>query len=178
MADSIIIAISTESPPDSAGSERYALFYSGPDSITTWAVTNGVEPDSAFLSAWIKFQDGSFSTRLAKALFFWDPVADVEDYPATNLPASFELGQNYPNPFNPVTTIKYEIASRDQVGLVVFNTLGQPVATLVSGWRSPGKYSVSWDGIDDDNQPVATGVYFYRLQAGDITRMRKMILLR
>jgi hypothetical protein len=89
------------------------------------------------------------------------------------LPASFELAQNYPNPFNPTTTIGFSVATRRHVSLDVFNVLGQEVATLVNEERAPGHYAVTWDG-----STMATGVYFYRLRAGEYTATRKMVLVK
>jgi photosystem II stability/assembly factor-like uncharacterized protein len=89
------------------------------------------------------------------------------------LPKSFALEQNYPNPFNPSASIKYQIPSTDHVTLKVYDLLGREVATLVNEVKQPGTYSVQWDATN-----VASGIYFYRLQAGDFTQTRKLILLR
>jgi len=88
------------------------------------------------------------------------------------IPSSFELNQNYPNPFNPSTTINYSLPKTANVSLRLFNTLGQEVALLVNDQRSPGYYHVQW------NANVPSGIYFYRLQAGDFVETKKMILLK
>ncbi len=93
--------------------------------------------------------------------------------PAQPLPAVYRLEQNYPNPFNPGTTISYSIAKRGQVLLVVFNTLGQRVAQLVNGEVEAGYYEVLFDGNN-----LASGTYFYRLQAGTFVETRKFLLLK
>ena len=89
------------------------------------------------------------------------------------VPAAFILQQNYPNPFNPTTTIEFRVPSSGFVSLKVYDILGREVATLVDGWRSPGSYSVTLDG-----SKLASGVYFYRLQAGSFTISKKMMLIK
>ena len=88
------------------------------------------------------------------------------------LPFSYALYQNYPNPFNPNTSIGYSVPKTTSVSLRVLNMLGQEVAVLVNGQKSPGYYQVQW------NADVPSGVYFYRLQAGEFVQTKKMILLR
>jgi hypothetical protein len=90
----------------------------------------------------------------------------------TDLPVSFSLDQNYPNPFNPTTTIRYALPARSFVTLSVFNTLGQEMATLVQDTQEGGYHEVRFDGGS-----LASGVYFYRLKAGDFIQTRKMLLL-
>ena len=90
----------------------------------------------------------------------------------------FALGPNYPNPFNPTTTIQYALPQAVAVQLTVHNALGQVVRTLVAEHQSAGHYAVNYDGRDDHGQPLSSGLYFYRLQAGSISRVEKMVLLR
>lgn len=94
------------------------------------------------------------------------------------LPDAVVLSQNYPNPFNPSTVIRYEIPDRRHVELSIFNAFGQRVAILVSEEMNPGRYEIVWDGTIRVGQPAASGVYFYRLRAGDVIQARKLILLR
>lgn len=88
------------------------------------------------------------------------------------------LQQNYPNPFNPSTTISYQIKSAARVRLTIYNTLGVKVATLVNRHQSPGNYTVNWNIKSGAAYNLSSGVYIYRLQAGDIQRTRKMILMK
>ena len=94
------------------------------------------------------------------------------------LPSAFNLQQNYPNPFNPVTSINYQLASDTHVTLTVYDIMGQKIRTVVSEDQSAGFRSVVWNGKDNYNNPVSSGVYFYRLHAGNYIQTRKMILMR
>jgi len=100
------------------------------------------------------------------------------------LPDGFVLEQNYPNPFNPSTTISYTVGKPGSAvtpmvtRLVIYNTLGQRVATLVDEMQLPGTYSVIWNGANESGEAVASGVYLYRLENDDLTMTRKMILLK
>lgn len=85
----------------------------------------------------------------------------------------FILYQNYPNPFNPVTSIKYKVSSKKQVNLVVYNILGKEIATLVNEKKSPGIYEVVFGG-----NGFPSGIYFYRIQAGEFVQVKKMVLLK
>ena len=86
---------------------------------------------------------------------------------------TFKLGQNEPNPFNPITTIDYSVPQNSHVELVVFNTLGNEVARLVDGYISAGQHRAMFDG-----SALSSGVYFYRLTAGNSAEMRKMVLMK
>jgi len=97
---------------------------------------------------------------------------------ATTLPDQFLLLQNYPNPFNPVTSIQYKIPHTTHVTLAIYNSLGQVVQTMVNTTQSAGEYSFQWQGNDQTGKHVASGMYFYRIQAGDYTKTRKMILMK
>ena len=88
-------------------------------------------------------------------------------------PTEFQLSQNYPNPFNPVTVIKFQVLNSQTVNLKIYNTLGQEVATLVNEEKAPGNYEVKFDGSN-----LASGMYVYRLQAGEFVQVKKMLLLR
>ncbi len=89
------------------------------------------------------------------------------------VPTSFVLSQNYPNPFNPITTISFELPSRLPVSLKVFDLLGKEVSSIVSGELEGGSYTRQWNAAD-----IPSGVYFYRLQAGDFSDTKKLTLLK
>ena len=93
-------------------------------------------------------------------------------------PTTFLLGQNYPNPFNPNTEIQFELPKKANVRLTVYNVLGQRVKTLVDEELGIGRYVVDWDSRTDAGTEVASGVYFYRLEADSFVETRKMVLLK
>jgi len=88
------------------------------------------------------------------------------------------LSQNKPNPFNPTTTIRFTLPTREDVTLVIYDTNGQLVRTLVNEAEGSGAHEVTWDGRDDDGFAVGSGVYFYRLHAGKLMESKKMVLLK
>lgn len=96
----------------------------------------------------------------------------------SEFPENVTLMQNYPNPFNPMCEIEYALSTDCQVTLSIYNILGQKVRVLVDEYQDGGFKSVKWDGKDDQGQEVASGVYFYRLQAKDFVQAKKMLLLR
>jgi hypothetical protein len=100
--------------------------------------------------------------------------------PKAVLPKSFGMKQNYPNPFNPSTTIAYDIPEGKEVfvRLNVYNIRGQLVRTLVNETMSEGSYKIQWDGKDNNGRYTSSGVYFYRIQAGDYSKTRKMVILK
>ena len=94
-------------------------------------------------------------------------------------PEAFALADNFPNPFNPATTIKYELPQAADVELTVYNVVGQAVRTLVAEYQSAGRYAVEWDATNDSGHSLSSGLYFYRLQAGEaFLEVKKMLLLR
>jgi hypothetical protein len=96
------------------------------------------------------------------------------------LPKAYSLSQNSPNPFNPSTTIKYQVpeGSAARVQIVVYNIRGQKVITLVDELKESGDYSVNWNGQNSSGQRVSSGVYFYRMSAGEFSAMRKMVIVK
>jgi flagellar hook assembly protein FlgD len=89
------------------------------------------------------------------------------------------LDQNFPNPFNPLTTISYELARAVPVKLCVYDVAGRLVRGLRDGGvEQAGRHCVEWDGRDDRGLRVASGVYIYRLEAGDLVTTRRMVLLK
>jgi hypothetical protein len=110
--------------------------------------------------------------------YVFDTTLDVRTVEGPNLPTTYSLSQNYPNPFNPVTEIHFEIPERSHVTLTVYNVVGQKVATLVDKELMPDRYVVDWEGTSDSGAKVATGVYFYKLQAEGFVETKKMMLLK
>ncbi len=94
------------------------------------------------------------------------------------LPESFHLGQPYPNPFNPSCVIEYSISERAYTTIAVYNILGHKVASLVDGIIPAGNHRAVWNGTDQSGKPVASGIYLYRMEAGEFVDSRKMLLLK
>ena len=92
-------------------------------------------------------------------------------------PTDFSLSQNYPNPFNPTTNIEFALPQESHTQLVIYNLLGQTVKTLIDEVKSPGVYSITWDGTDNSGNPQPSGTYFYRLTSMNFSETKKMILL-
>ena len=112
-----------------------------------------------------------------------DIFTDVTDDGSgdVTVPGTFVLQQNYPNPFNPSTDIRYQIAERGdaiRTTLKIYNVLGQEIRTLVDEVKEPGFYSVRWDGRDQFGNDVASGIYFYQLNAAAFTSTKRMVLMR
>jgi len=96
------------------------------------------------------------------------PLHVINQIPLTN-----KLYNNYPNPFNPTTKIKYEINKDADVKIVIYNILGQVVKSLVNEFKKAGSYNAIFDGSN-----IASGVYFYRIEAGDFVQAKKMVLVK
>jgi len=88
-------------------------------------------------------------------------------------PTEFALYQNYPNPFNPSTRIKYQVASTEKVNLIVYDILGREIATLVNETKPVGNHEVEFDA-----SKLPSGIFFYRLQSGDFTQTKKMMVIK
>jgi hypothetical protein len=117
-------------------------------------------------------------THLRKVLAFLgntlDPATGVDPVDYT-----YSLSQNYPNPFNPSTTISYTLKNHATVSLKIYNVAGQLIRTLVNEAKNPGQvHTATWDGRNDAGQSVSSGVYFYKLVAGDFVQTKKMVLLK
>ena len=105
-------------------------------------------------------------------------ATSVDDGSGGGLPNGFSLHQNYPNPFNPTTTIAFDLPGTAEVTLDIFNIKGQKVVTLINGFRSAGAHSVVWDATSSEGNRVASGVYYYRLRANDVSQTKRMVVLK
>lgn len=128
--------------------------------------------------AWFSWVDNrAIGLNVQASTVIYDPT-DVEDGDETTLPDNYRLAQNYPNPFNPSTVLEYSLPLRSQVRLEIFDILGRRVRLLVDNWQPAGEYSISWNGRSESGERVTSGVYFYRMTAGNYSSRRKMILLK
>jgi hypothetical protein len=98
--------------------------------------------------------------------------------PEDDTPLRYELAASHPNPFRGSTTIGFAIPAAGRVGLNVYDVSGRRVAVLADGHYEPGRYAISWDGRSAAGHQVSSGIYFYRLEAGDFVRIRRMFLVK
>jgi photosystem II stability/assembly factor-like uncharacterized protein len=187
-----------------SGTEKELLSVSMSDTADAIAVGSGglILRTTNSGAAWDK--EGCLTTNTLNGVFFGDQnraivvgtkgtilcmsingVEGIEDRNMPKLPHFFTLAQNYPNPFNPVTTINYQLPSQSHVTLKVFNVLGREVATLADGMEEAGYKSVEWCPSTSSGRHVASGVYFYRLEAASaddplktFTNVKKMALVK
>ena len=101
------------------------------------------------------------------------PPEGVMNVNEDNVPGEFVLKQNYPNPFNPITSIRYELPKESWVKLTVYNTLGEEVAILIDRMENAGFKSISFNAFN-----IPSGIYFYKLNAGSFTDVKKMVILK
>jgi flagellar hook assembly protein FlgD len=92
--------------------------------------------------------------------------------------SEFSVAQNYPNPFNLETQFSLSLPAESQVSFVVYNVAGQKVKTLVDNQMSAGTHTITWDGTNESGNVVSSGIYFYKVVAGDIVTTKKMILMK
>ena len=124
--------------------------------------------DGVLNNWWMYFLDYDSAMVLAKRT----PPLGISEIPGA-IPGEFRLEQNYPNPFNPRTGVRFQVSGVSDVRLTVYDLLGREVAVLVNERKPAGTYTVQFDG-----SALASGVYFYRLTAGEFVQSRKMILLK
>jgi hypothetical protein len=144
-----------------------------------------VFPDGSVLSAPLDFDgkslEGITATEGMAGELLDQAYEQMGARKPVNLPRAFAMSQNFPNPFNPSTVISYTIPEQSEqiaVKLNVFNIRGQLLRTLVDEIQGPGIFTVEWDGVDNTGRKVASGVYFYRITAGNFVSMRKMVMLK
>lgn len=106
----------------------------------------------------------------------WVPNSSSNEVTVT--PNAELLGQNYPNPFNPTTTIVYNMVEEGNVSIEVFNIKGQKVKTLINEHMEVGDHVLVWEGTNDNNQKVSSGIYFYKMKSGSYSSTKKMILMK
>jgi M6 family metalloprotease-like protein len=140
---------------------------------TRQAIKVGIQKDSTNGLSWLETGDYADRIPTNESSVVIAPTINTGVAEIAGMPNQFALEQNYPNPFNPTTIVRYETNVTGFVSLRIFDMLGREVETLVSGEKRPGKYEIVWDA-----SRFASGIYFYRLSAGRISQVRKMILLK
>jgi hypothetical protein len=135
--------------------------------------TNDTSYNAYYVSFPLYYLDYNSARRfIEKALTDFGIATSVQDK-LQDLPAVFRLYQAYPNPFNPTTTIRYDIPSAGHVSLKIYDVLGREVAVIDDSRKEPGSYEVQWNAVS-----LASGVYFYRLQANGYVETKKLLLIR
>jgi hypothetical protein len=134
-----------------------------------------------FAGAWAEIPDGEAMIRVKVKRFTFSGIEDG-DVAGGSLPKAYALSQNFPNPFNPVTSISYDVPEKEGNGVPVvidiFNIHGQLVKNIVNETKKPGSYTVVWNGRNERGSQVSSGIYFYRIKAGDFNSTKKMLLLK
>ncbi len=174
----IIIPDTTNMTNTTTGTPKFGDIAPG-ESLTSWsrdfAITLQKDGDSCFVG---EYEIGL--EIISNSEVFWydtftidvESITNIEDE-QYNLPKEFVLRQNYPNPFNPSTKIKYSISAQSIVMLKIFDVLGREVSILVNEEKATGHYEIDWDAGD-----LTSGIYFYRIKAGDFVETKKMILMK
>jgi FlgD Ig-like domain len=161
----------------SADYNKFALpiKYSNPNpqvpdhcSITILLLDTAETNSSPNIGAYYLFDDFELSEEV---------TSGIKNY-ANNLPGELFLYNNYPNPFNPATKIKYSISKPNNVIINIYDMNGKLVAALLNEEQNAGTYEVAWNGKNSKGEPVASGVYCYRVQAGSFSKLSKMILMK
>lgn len=134
-------------------------------------------PENTEIELWVKDTGNSTTGAVIRtdAVRFQliDENTTIDDPNSKQLVRTFRLDQNYPNPFNPTTVIAYQIPATSQVELIVYNTLGQKIATLVDRKQEAGFFTEIFDATG-----LASGIYYYKISAGAFVQVRKMILIK
>ena len=163
------------SPMATGAGYRQVVAIGNANHDTTWTIKSLPEGtyywsvqavDDAFTGSVFAVED-SFSTIVTGV--------DHEDDP---IPEQYVLFQNYPNPFNPATTIEYVLPHTSNVQLAIYNVMGERITLLVDALQPAGRYKVPWNGTDQTGNHLASGVYFYRLDAGRFVQTRKVLLIK
>lgn len=159
-------------------SSAYALSGSGVLMYVVFIVT-GSEGDTTTIHFEQMLLNEDPPDVISDGFFEVSPGTDVgEENEPTGQPDRLTLFQNYPNPFNPITVIRYALPHECEVEITVYNISGQKVKTLAKQKERAGHRQVIWDGRNDEGEEVATGVYLYKIQAGEFTQSKKMVIIK
>jgi len=155
------------------------------DNGTSWSTITESTPNTGTYSWIVESQDSSDQCLIritnvddgnvldvSDDVFTIDMITGVEEL-EEGIPSEFDLSQNYPNPFNPITLIKYQVPEASLVSIIIYDVIGREIATLINEVKQPGVYQVSFNG-----ENLASGVYFYKMIAGDFSSVKKMNFLK
>ncbi|MEJ2050622.1 MAG: FlgD immunoglobulin-like domain containing protein, partial [Calditrichota bacterium] len=170
----LFIMNSDYDPATAGGYNNNNPFY---DADVVWVIYTRIRDGHTFLQSPADFYLYLFQKVKYGDIFRFTPQWTGIN-PESQGPVTFQLSQNYPNPFNPVTHFRFSLAHQVKVKLEIFNVLGQRVKMLVDKEMPAGEYQMQWDGLNDMGNKLGSGLYFYRISAGDFVKIRKMILLK
>ena len=158
---------------------KYSIYAAGVDTLN--GGTECMDNEAGFSMNHVIIVDDSSPTMILDLDYFgsqWREDIGIKLLDDETIPKEFAISQNYPNPFNPTTSIKYAVPKESRVKLTIYNTMGQKVETLVNTKQSPGTYMATWNGRDQYGNRVTTGIYFYRIEAGDFVSTNKMMFIK
>jgi hypothetical protein len=165
----------------------FTLVLATSENISWWSVNGGGNVNSSSPNYAIRSSVGQPVSGKAtggsyqSSCGFWLPwssPSDVDEDEDLMGPRQFSISQNYPNPFNPNTLIEYALPKTSHVKIVIYNILGQKVRILKDEMEQSGHKTVIWDGKDDSGNEVSSGIYFYRIVAGDFIKSMKMLMVK
>jgi hypothetical protein len=138
----------------------------------------GEETDVVFVMVAAE-TEAELTAAAAEAVSVWTSGSTSGiDNDNTNVPISFTLHQNHPNPFNPSTTITYDVTENEEISLDIFDLRGNHIVNLANNIGFVGQHTVRWQGVRSNGETVPTGVYLYRLSAGENSQTRKMLFIK
>jgi len=172
----LLIMDSDYDPIDGGGYTQDAIIFGGVP--TQWALWTRIETNHTFLEA-----PATLNLYITRGVspgtrYEFTPEYLLGSEEEEQIVNTFMLEQNYPNPFNPETSIRFQIPQTIKTSLTIYNVLGQKVKTLVNNKLSAGSYTMRWSGLNNQGNPVGTGVYFYRIEAGEFVKTRKMLFIK
>lgn len=144
--------------------------------LVAWGDTVHLGEKVDMLQGVYTYSFGSFKVEIRNADDFGTVVGINEDFQMK--PNTYQLAQNYPNPFNPATKIYFQIPGAQDVKVYIYNTLGQKVRTLVNSTFNAGNHVVNWDGRNDAGVRLPSGIYIYRIKAGNFVAAKKMMMIK
>jgi hypothetical protein len=164
---------------------RIALPPAGIDSVS-WQMIARDSMNLNLRKAYYNYQmiDGDGSLGMHNPFYTIQVLLTSKNYAVgiqqsgTEIPLVFELSQNYPNPFNPSTKINFSLPQATNVSLKIYDITGREIVTLINEKMQPGKYVTDWAGLDRNNQQVSSGVYFYKMIAGNNIVTKRMVLVK
>jgi hypothetical protein len=158
--------------------EQKALTMKGTDEWTNYVVDSiEIELESGFVNA-IRFSaNGSDFGNLDEITIVPEAITDLA-LDGEILPANYKLFQNYPNPFNPSTAINYHVPETGMVTIRIFDILGRTVSVLVNKIQKSGKWKIIWNGKNESNKTVSSGIYFYEMITKSYRSVKKMVVIR